>query len=97
MATLTCQSKSISLRSIPSDLLRLPSVTGFALRPTATENGTNASIKAQLAIQGHLYVDDLLISVKDSTQAVQLIDELSDFLASGGFQMAKYASNSREV
>ena len=74
-----------------------PSVTGFALRPTAPENGTNASIKAQLAIQGHLYVDDLLISVKDSTQAVQLIDELSDFLASGGFQMAKYASNSREV
>ena len=74
-----------------------PSITGFALRRTAIENRTNASIEAQLAIQRHLYVDDLLISVEDSTQAVQLVDELSDLLASGGFQLAKYASNSREV
>ena len=74
-----------------------PSVAGFALRRTAIENRTNASVKAQLAIQRYLYVDDLLISVEDSTQAVQLVDELSDLLASGGFQLTKYASNSREV
>ena len=74
-----------------------PSIAGFALRRTAIENRTNASIEAQLAIQRHLYVDDLLISVEDSTQAVQLVDELSDLLASGGFQLAKYASSSREV
>ena len=73
------------------------SIAGFALRRTATENRTNASIKAQLAIQRHLYVDDLLISVEDSTQAVQWVDELSDLLASGGFQLTKYASSSREV
>ena len=55
-----------------------PSIAGFALRRTAIKNRTNASIEAQLAIQRHLYVDDLLISVEDSTQAVQLVDELSD-------------------
>ena len=74
-----------------------PSVAGSALRRTATENRTNASVKAELAIQRPLYVDDLLISVEDNTQAVQLANELSDLLASGGFQLAKHASNSREV
>ena len=67
------------------------------MRRTATENRTNTSVKAQLAIQRHLYVDDQLISVEDSTQGLQFLDQLSDLLASGGFQLAKYASNSREV
>ena len=79
------------------ELTSSPSVAGFALRPTATENQTNASVKDQLAIQRHLYADDLLISVENSTQAVQLLGELSDFLASEGFQVAKYVSNSRKV
>ena len=67
------------------------------MRRTAIENQTNASVNAQLAIQRYRYVDDLLISVEDSTQAVQLVYKLSDLLAGGDFQLTKYARNSREV
>ena len=74
-----------------------PSVSGYALRRTAQENRTNASEKAKTAISRHLYVDDLLISVPDSKAAVCLLAELNDLLASGGFQLAKYVSNRREV
>ena len=66
-----------------------PSVAGFVLSRTAIENRTNASVKTQLAIQRHLHVDDLLISVEDSTQVVQFVDELNNLLASGGFQLTK--------
>ena len=74
-----------------------PSVAGFALRRTAEENRTNASTTAMTAIQRHLYVDDLLMSVENSDKAVHLLSELTDLLASGGFQLAKQSSNCREV
>ena len=74
-----------------------PSVAGYALRRTATENRTNASERTRTSIQRNLYVDDLLISVPSSEEAVRLHTELNDLLASGGFQLAKYSSNRREV
>ena len=72
-------------------------IHNYSLRRTAQENRTNASEKAKTAISRHLYVDDLLISVPDSKAAVCLLTELNDLLASGGFQLAKYVSNRREV
>ena len=37
------------------------------------------------------------MSVENSDKAVHLLSELTDLLASGGFQLAKQSSNSREV
>ena len=74
-----------------------PSVAGYALRRTADENLTNASELTLAAIKEHFYVDDLLMSVRTSEQATQLVTELDSVLGSGGFTLAKYASNRPEV
>ena len=74
-----------------------PSVTGFALRRTAEETRSNSFVEAKIAIQRHLYVDDLLFSVPSCKMAVRLLGEISDLLSSGGFQLAKQLSNCREV
>ena len=74
-----------------------PSIAGYALRRTAHQNLSNASELALSTIQNQFYVDDLLTSVKTSNQAVQLISELDSVLSSGGFTLAKLASNRPEV
>ena len=74
-----------------------PSVAGYALRRTARENRTNASVHATSTVERNFYVDDLLTSVRSSEKAVQLLREVDALLASGGFQMAKWASNRPEV
>ena len=74
-----------------------PSIAGYALRRTAHQNLPNASELALSTIQNQFYVDDLLTSVKTSNQAVQLISELDSVLSSGGFTLAKFASNRPEV
>ena len=74
-----------------------PSVAGYALRQTADQNLTNASELTLSAIRNNFYVDDLLMSVRCSAQAVQLIAELDEVLGSGGFTLAKYVSNRPEV
>ena len=74
-----------------------PSVAGYALRRTADENLTNASELTLAAIKEHFYVDDLLMSVRTSEQATQLVTELGCVLGSGGFTLAKYGSDRPEV
>ena len=89
--------KSYHLTVHTFDLTSSPSIAGYALRRTAHQNLPNALELALSTIQNQFYVDDLLTSVKTSNQAVQLISELDSVLSSGGFTLAKFASNRPEV
>ena len=74
-----------------------PSVCGFALRRTARENRTNASEMTLSTVNRNFYVDDMLASFPSADACIQLVPELDDLLRSGGFEMAKYASNNVDV
>ena len=74
-----------------------PSIAGFALRRTATDNEGKVSDATLSTIRKHFYVDDMLTSVPTSNEAVQLIKELDEVLRSGGFVLSKYVSNDVKV
>ena len=74
-----------------------PSVCGFVLRRTARENRTNASEITLSTVNRNFYVDDMLASFPSADACIQLVLELDDLLHSGGFEMAKYASNNVDV
>ncbi|KAI2661009.1 UvrABC system protein B [Labeo rohita] len=74
-----------------------PSVANFALRKTAEENRSNASVEAVNTVLRNFYVDDCLKSVLSHDQAVALYNNLTNLCASGGFHLTKWASNSRAL
>ena len=48
-------------------------------------------------VSENMYVDDVLTGVPEDESAVKLRDELYNLLSKGGFQLTKWASNSRKV
>ena len=74
-----------------------PSCASYALRKCAEDNEGVFSSEATNAIRRNFYVDDCLKSVGTEEQAVTLIQDLRALCATGGFKLAKWASNSRNV
>lgn len=74
-----------------------PSVAGYSLRKTAEDHSQDHSEDVLDALCRDFYVDDLLKSFPDSTEAKRVTKELQSVLAKGGFQLTKWCSNSREV
>ena len=74
-----------------------PSIAGFVLRRTASDNATKADQETVQTVQRNFYVDDLLKSVESIEKAKQLVFQLQDLLRSGGFHLAKLMSNCMEV
>jgi len=74
-----------------------PSCCSFVLRRTADDNESRFSQAAVDTVRRNFYVDDCLKSVASSTEAVKLVEELSDLLACGGFRLTKWLSNDRTV
>ena len=73
-----------------------PSVANFALKRTTHDN-PNYSMQARQTVQRSFYIDDLLISVGDETEAINLVTEVKDLVAEGGFNLTKFISNSAKV
>ncbi|KAI2645449.1 Pro-Pol polyprotein [Labeo rohita] len=69
----------------------------YALRRTAEDNKNNFSAEAVSTVMNHFYVDDLLKSVSTPAHAIRLYQELKALCATGGFNLTKWSSNSREV
>ena len=44
-----------------------------------------------------MYVDDLMKSTSTTQKAINLVDQLRELLARGGFRLTKWCSNDREV
>ena len=74
-----------------------PSVAGFALRETARENFSSADEATISTVHKNFYEDDLLKSVPNVKEAIELISQLRNLLFSGGFHLTKFVNNQREV
>lgn len=74
-----------------------PSCANYALRRTAEDGKETSSPEAVTTVLEHFYVDDCLVSTSDEKKATSLTKDLIALCASGGFHLAKWSSNSREV
>ena len=73
------------------------SCANYALQRTATDNIENYDAQTIETIKKNFYVDDCLKSVGSEDRAVNLVQDLSELLAHGGFRLTKWLSNSRKV
>ena len=73
------------------------SCANYALRRTSVDNIKEFGKEAAGVIQNNFYVDDLLKSVKDLDTAKTLVKNVINMCKSGGFNLTKFISNSREL
>ena len=74
-----------------------PSVAGYALRKTATDNAPIYGNEAANAILRNFYVDDFLKSEPTVRKALEMILNVDHICASGGWNLTKVVSNCKEV
>ena len=74
-----------------------PCCVNYCLKRTAEDNKAEFSEKAVNTVKENFYVDDLLKALPSEMQAIRLANELIELLKRGGFRLAKWMSNSREV
>ena len=70
-----------------------PYISCLAIRKTAEENHTNASVLTLDTIRNSMYMDDLLFSTHTLEEARTVALESIELLASRGFQLVKWTSN----
>ena len=66
-----------------------PSCCNYALKKTALDNKLNYHPDVELTLKRNFYVDDLLKSVKNVSNAVKLIQDVSKMCSDGGFRLKK--------
>ena len=74
-----------------------PSVVNFCMRQIADDNEAHFSELSIDTLRRSFYMDDMIRSVSSAAEAKQLIVEMKDLLKTGGFELAKFMSTSREV
>ena len=74
-----------------------PSCCAFVLQKVVDDNASKFSQAAVDTVKRNFYVDDCLKSVSNNDQAVELVKELRELLACGGFKLTKWLSNDRMV
>ena len=74
-----------------------PSVVNYCMRRIADDNEGEFSELAINAMRRAFYMDDLICSVPSEDAAKSLIPEMQNLLKTGGFDLAKFISTSRDV
>ena len=74
-----------------------PAVATFALHKTAADNADFFSSEAVETVKRSFYVDDCLKLLPTVGKAVAFATELRELTQQGGFHLAKWVSNSREL
>ncbi|XP_056001985.1 uncharacterized protein LOC125664373 [Ostrea edulis] len=74
-----------------------PSCANYALRKTAKDSEGLFDTEVIDTVIRNFYVDDCLKSVKTVDDAVSLVKDLQKLLMKGGFHIAKWISNNRDV
>ena len=74
-----------------------PCCASYALRKTAMDYEQDFAEETKRTVFRNFYMDDLIKSVKDTKQAVELSYELIKMLSKGGFNLTKFNSNSPHV
>nr|XP_039264536.1 uncharacterized protein LOC120340360 [Styela clava] len=74
-----------------------PSIASFVLKRVADDNLTNADLETIQTVRRSFFVDDGVKSKRTVNETLQLINQLIELLASGGFCLTKFACNKIEV
>ena len=76
-----------------------PAMANYALQRTAQDytGSVSESKAARDAVHSNFYMDDFLRSEKTPEAAARTQQEMTKMLASGGFRLTKWLSNSRQV
>ena len=74
-----------------------PSCSNYALEKTSIDGKDQFGLEAAKTLQNNFYVDDLLKSVAQEDQAIQLIKNVKAMCSSGGFKLTKFLSNNKMV
>ncbi|VDI00951.1 Hypothetical predicted protein [Mytilus galloprovincialis] len=74
-----------------------PSCANYALRKTASELKGTFDNQVVDTVLKNCYVDDCLKSVSSTNKAIALISNIQSLLKQGGFRIAKWVSNDRDV
>ena len=69
----------------------------YVLRRTSVDTAERFGKEAADVIRSNFYVDDLLKSVEDLDRAKTLVKNVINMCRSGGFNLAKFISNSKEL
>ncbi|XP_075250799.1 uncharacterized protein LOC142343002 [Convolutriloba macropyga] len=73
-----------------------PCIASYALRRSAQDNAkTYPSV--QKVIERNIYMDDLYVAVSSPNEASNIVHETRKVLATGGFNLTKWNSNSQQV
>ena len=67
-----------------------PCCAAYALRKVPSNSETNADADALEMFQSNIYVDNLCKSCPTEQEAVKLVTQLRQFLASGDFRLTKF-------
>ena len=73
------------------------SCANYALKRTSADNLKNCGKEADNLIQNNFYVDDLLKSVEDLDSTKTLVKNVINVCRSGGFNLTKFVSISKEL
>lgn len=74
-----------------------PSIANFCLKKTADLEKEAIDPEAVETVKKNMYVDDLMKSAGTTQKAINLVEQLHELLARGGFRLTKWYSNSRKV
>ena len=94
---LTCEPVDYRMRTHVFGAKSSPCCAAYAVRKTAHDNLTKASETTIRAVFRNVYVDDVCCSCKSADSAIDLTDQLSKLLKSGGFHLTKFLSNNQKV
>ena len=74
-----------------------PGCSNYALKKTSVDYKHVYGLEAFNSLQWSFYVDDLLKSVKNEEEAMELIKNIKLLCKCGGFNLTKFLSNNKEV
>ena len=74
-----------------------PGCSNFALKCTAEDGENEFGVKAAETVKKNFYVGDLLKSLPTEEEAIEVIHDVKNMCAKGGFNLTKFVSNSRRV
>ena len=74
-----------------------PRLANFALKSTVNDYESEFGVAAADCLRNDFYIDDGLKSVPSIDEAVTLISDVKQMCKSGGFNLHKFVSNSRDV
>ncbi|XP_075257605.1 uncharacterized protein LOC142349743 [Convolutriloba macropyga] len=73
-----------------------PCIASYALRRSAQDNAKTYS-SIQKVIERKVYMDDLFVDVSSPNEATNIVHDTRQVLATGGFNLTKWNSNSHQV